>query len=182
VIAYLVERARPQVVLPLAASIAGLAHLAGRRGDFRLDTLIALLLIAQFRLWDDLADIDRDRVAHPDRVLSRTTALERYVATCALLACANLVLARWCVSTTSAGLLLLLNAAVAAWYVMRPAHRSVFGDLFLLLKYPIFVVILQAGWPLTPLEAFAALSIYAAACVFEVWHDVSSPLRRWAHS
>ena len=98
------------------------------------------------------------------------------------MACANLVIARWCLSNTSAVVLILLDAAVAAWYALRPRHRSVVGDLFLLLKYPVFVVILGGSWPLTPLEAFAALSIYAAACVFEVWHDTSSPLRGWAHS
>ena len=31
--------------------------------------LLGLMLIAQFRVWDDLEDIGRDRIRHPERVI-----------------------------------------------------------------------------------------------------------------
>ena len=36
-------------------------------------TVGALLLLAQFRIWDDIADRLQDAIAHPDRVLVRAT-------------------------------------------------------------------------------------------------------------
>ncbi len=36
------------------------------------DAGLTVLLLAQFRLWDDLADLSRDRISDPGRVLCRT--------------------------------------------------------------------------------------------------------------
>ncbi len=34
--------------------------------------VLAVVLLLQFRLWDDLEDLERDRAVHPDRVLVRS--------------------------------------------------------------------------------------------------------------
>ena len=72
-IAYLAERLSPAIFVPAAALIALVSHTAGGHAadSWLLDLLLALLLIAQFRLWDDLADREHDRRAHPERVLVR---------------------------------------------------------------------------------------------------------------
>ena len=63
-----IERFRPLVFVP-AAIRGGCGRPGGRRvrADQALDDRhrLALLLLGQFRLWDDLADRERDRAAHP---------------------------------------------------------------------------------------------------------------------
>jgi len=71
--AYLAERFRPAVFAPAIARHAGLALWAAEAGPTAARLAgaagLAALLLLQFRLWDDLEDRDRDRVAHPERVL-----------------------------------------------------------------------------------------------------------------
>ncbi len=57
-------------LLPLSLVIAGMS---GQRNWF-LRAMIALLALIALRLWDDVEDIARDRIRHPERVLCRTSA------------------------------------------------------------------------------------------------------------
>lgn len=179
-IAYLRERARPGIFIPAAALIA----LAGHIGDpiavtrFAMSSALVLLLIAQFRLWDDVADIETDRLEHPHRVLSRSAHLDRFVVFGLLLATANLWLSAWIAGAAGMVILILLDAAMATWYALRPRHRTALGDLVVLAKYPTFVLIVAGSSVLPEAHLPAALGVYAGACVFEIWHDASSPLRR----
>ncbi len=177
---YWSERFAPGLFVPAAAIIA-LASQAGSGVSGRawtIASLLALLLLAQFRLWDDLADRERDRGVHPDRLLVRTTRIGPFVATCAGLALVNVILLAAWRGAFAAAALLILDAAALAYYAWRPGHRTAVSDLLLLAKYPLFVVLLASPVAQPPAHvAAAAVAIYAAACVFEIRHDASSPLR-----
>ena len=178
--AYWIERFAPRLFVPAAALIALAAGAGSGLGaiEWGLTVVLSLLLLAQFRLWDDLADRDRDRAAHPDRVLVRAARVWPFVVTCTGLAVANLLLLlAW---NGLAGMLafLVLNAAAFAWYAWRPVIRTAAGDLVLLTKYPAFVFLIASpsAWS-SPGVWIPALTIYAAACGFEIWHDAATPLR-----
>jgi hypothetical protein len=177
---YVRERGRPGIFIPAAILIAVGAN-AGHAIDFaRLvaSAALVLLLIAQFRLWDDLADLAIDRSRHPERVLSRAARVEGFVVFALLLATANVAVAAWLSGPVGVVMLLLLDATIAVWYAARPRHRTLVGDLVILIKYPAFVFIVAGSLSPSPAQVTAAIATYAAACVFEVWHDASSPLRR----
>jgi 4-hydroxybenzoate polyprenyltransferase len=178
--AYWLERFRPVLFIPAALVVAAAAS-AGTGIDPRgwtVDTLGALLLLGQFRLWDDLADRARDRATHPSRVLVRATRVAPFIATCLTLAIVNVVLAAWLRGTAAAAAVVALDVAAAAWYTWRPAQRSAATDLVLLTKYPAFVLLLAVGSTSSfPLTVLSATAIYVLACAFEVWHDASGPLR-----
>lgn len=179
-VAYWRERFRPRLFLPAALAItaAGRAGASSDGSAWPADVVCTLLLLAQFRLWDDLADRDRDRATHPSRVLVRASQLEPFVATCLALTVANLALRAWLGGNAAAQALVALDLAAAAWYSWRPARRTALTDLVLLTKYPAFVLLLAAGShaPI-PLVAVSAAAIYGLACGLEIWHDASGPLR-----
>jgi 4-hydroxybenzoate polyprenyltransferase len=185
VIAYFAERLRPLVFLPAAGALALSAHFGGSHQDGCLfvDGVMALLLLAQFRLWDDLADRESDRRHHPNRVLVRARRTTRFVAVCLMLAEVNFVAVTWRSGLAGAIALGVVHLAAAGFYLVRPKRRTALGDLLLLAKYPAFVVVLSAT-PLTPSTAlfWSALSVYAAACVVEIVHDPSGPLSRTLRS
>lgn len=176
--AYLAERFPLTLFLPLAVVIAAAA--TGARADgatLALDTLVALLLLAEFRIWDDLADRPADALAHPGRVLVTARSSAPFVALCAALAVVNAAIA---VTRDGFGLsvlaLVLLHAVLGAWYIVR-GQRSVAGDQLLLAKYPAFVLVLAGARLIhAPLIVLgSALAIYAAASFHEAWHDPRRP-------
>jgi 4-hydroxybenzoate polyprenyltransferase len=177
--AYLAERGRPSLLIPAAIVIALAANIGHAIETARIVTsaVVAWLLIAQFRLWDDLADIETDRLSHPDRVLSRTPHLDRFVVFGLLLATTNIAVVAWLAGSIGVVMLIVLDAAMAIWYARRPRHRTLVGDLVVLSKYPGFVLILAGSSSPSVSQVTAAITVYAAACLFEVWHDASSPLR-----
>jgi hypothetical protein len=180
---YWAERLRPQVTMPLAASIA-FAATAGSRFDiarWAVDAALAMFFIAQFRLWDDLADRAADRVAHPDRVLVRT-AHEPFVAMCAGLAIANIAGTGLLRGVWSAVTLLAVNILAWTYYARRTEARTAARDLALLAKYPTFVCVLAAGGSSSLLYVLpAAGAIYVLVVAFEIRDDASGPLR-WNNS
>ena len=180
-IAYWRERFDLRLFLPAAAAITVAAQVGREHLDPAgpiVGAASTLALLAQFRLWDDLADRERDRREHPDRVLPRTSDATPFAAACVWLGILNLSVAAWRGGTLSASLLALLDVAAAVWYTARPAGRTAASDLVLLAKYPLFVLILAdapagSGWAL----AASAGIVYVAACAFEIWHDATGPLR-----
>jgi hypothetical protein len=70
-----------------------------------------------------------------------------------------------------------LNAAAAAYYLLRGRQRTAGSDLLLLAKYPAFVLILSGAEARAGRLVLAIAITYAAACAFEVWHDASGPMR-----
>ena len=160
--AYRLERYGLRMFLPIAIGLAVAASAATRPESW----ILSGLLVFQFRLWDDLADIDFDRLNHPGRVLvkaGRHTAFYVLLISSALL---NMLLATW----LSASLItcLVINACAVIWYHVFPAvwRRSFAGRHLTLLKYPMFVWVL-AGDILMDSMAF----IYLCAAIYELLHD-----------
>jgi hypothetical protein len=186
VIAYFVERFSPAIFVPAAVGIAAAARLASSDGDasWLVDSGLALLLIAQFRLWDDLADREVDRLTHPERVLVRADRIGPYVTVCVALAIVNLVAGAWRGGGLGLAVLGALDASFVAWYGGRSSQRTVIGALWMLAKYSVFVIVMTARSSIFSHLLLAASAIYVAACAYEVWHDPSSPLahatvQRW---
>ena len=177
--AYWRERFTPGRFVPAAVllAMAATATSGGGGADWAIGTGVALSLIAQFRLWDDLADRGRDRHTHPTRVLVTASATWPFVVQAIALAAINVALLSALEGAAAVRLLLALNAAAAAYYVFRPPHRTFGSDLVLLAKYPAFVLMLAGADP-RPGRLWLALALtYAAACAFEIWHDASGPMR-----
>lgn len=184
--AYLRERFALWLFLPLALFI-GLATATGGQGwlTLALDAGYALLLLVQFRVWDDLADRSRDAVTHPERVLVRAPAVTPVIAFCGSVAVLNICLAVWRdASGLAVSLLALLNLALGAWYLSRSHHVAAFEDparmLAFLTKYPaILLTVAGARLASSPMQIVsAALLLYVGVCAYEAWHDPKSPLAR----
>lgn len=174
-LAYLRERVRPALFGPVIVLLALAGCWVARMmlpwaGAYALG--LTLLIVIQFRLWDDLADREHDRINHPDRVLSRSP-LGPFRILLAMLAVAALLAA------SAGGLrpllaLAVLNAVFAGLYgFVRPRLNAVFWQYPVLLsKYPAIVgiVALAVGTPGPRRFALAALLVYAAALAYEAWH------------
>jgi hypothetical protein len=132
--------------------------------------------VLQFRLWDDLADLPADRLAHPERVLASAASLAPFRTTLVALMFVNLILLggapkpwpRLCAFA-------LLNASFAAWYHARAWQDRLRSPLInahvVLAKYPVFVALLAAGPPVhTPLM-LATAAVYLCLAVHELLHD-----------
>jgi len=177
--AYLAERFSPRIFVPTAVAIAGAAS-GGALSGSRIfgDAAFALLLLAQFRSWDDLADRGRDAVSHPERVLVRATSNAPIVAFSGVLAILNICLAIQRDATGIAlAVLVALISALGAWYSLRTG-RTTAGDHLLLSKYPAMVIVVAGDRVLNaPVQILcAALVVHFAACLYEGWHDPASPL------
>ena len=169
---YFAERFTPVVYVPIAFALA-LGAGAGQ-SDLRtlaIDTGFALIALAHFRLWDDLADRKADAVTHPERVLVQARSVMPFVLLCAALGAAALDIA-YLRSRSGFLILAALQLALALWYWLRGA-RSALGSCIVLSKYPLLLLVLAGDrialspWPI----AVAAVSAYAAACAYEAWHD-----------
>lgn len=163
------------ILLPLVLVVAALREKALQFGQLAIAFTMALLLVLEFRLWDDLCDVELDRISHPERVLCRVTTLQPVWALCGLLMAINVGcawLARgWWAAATLAG----LHGLLAAWYGCRGrSHRPVSHYHVVLLKYPVFVWILGG---IRPADAFdprlflSAALVYLGLCLYEVAHD-----------
>jgi 4-hydroxybenzoate polyprenyltransferase len=180
--AYAAERLPLRLLLPVAAllALAGAARRWPGMAAFTGDAVFALLLFAQFRMWDDLADLPRDRARRLGRVLCGAASVRPVVLAVIALGIANLALAALRDPSGRATMALVaLHVAVAALYRGR-RRRTLAGDRLLLAKYPAFVFVLAgprvAESPVTLSLAMAA--VYLGACLYEAWHDGTSPLAR----
>src|SRR5215218_877331 len=177
--AYLAERFSARLFVPLALALS----LAASAGDLSISVLamdagFALMLLAQFRSWDDLADRGHDAVSHPDRVIVQARSIAPLVAFSGALAMTNICLA---IERDGSGIavtaLTALIGALGAWYAWR-TRRTAPGDHLLLSKYPAMVVVIAGARVLTAPGFIlgSALALYVAVCAYEVWHDPASPL------
>ena len=176
--AYLRERFPLSLFGPLALILAALA--AGGSTNsvaFGATTLGALLLLAQFRIWDDFADRQKDAIEHPGRVLVSSEANGSVLWLGVALLAINVSTAASRGASASVIVLACLHVALGCHYFLRD-RRTVLGDQLLLSKYPAFVVILAGDRLLSSPVAvlLAAAAVYAAASAYEAWHDPVSPL------
>lgn len=129
------------------------------------------LLVAQLRLWDDLADRSRDSMRFPERLLVRTrhapsfawTLLTSVVLVAAVLAWRG-QLRELAVYTALLTLLALLYHTGPGADLPRPLRVSL-----VLAKYPLLLLIATGG-KLAPRAWLVALGLYALLVAFE-WYD-----------
>ena len=169
IVAWRVSRLPLARFVPLAVLIAWAATGHGERALPEILPRIALafMLVAQFRLWDDIVDRGRDRVMHPERVLARAVALQEFVLTCTLLGAVNTAAVAILNGLYGALGLLALDALLAAWYRLprTSEHLHLHG---LLLKYPAFVLLLAPETARSAATATSALALYCGMCAFEL--------------
>lgn len=136
-----------------------LAGVAGATGLERVPMLVlAWLLVAVFRLRDDLADREVDRERHPERVLVRAASVRPFVIAFVLGLLASAALLVGVRELASAGCLLALAAAFELGYRLALAGRH----RWVLLKYPAFVALLD------PHASVSLLAlVYLSFAVFE---------------
>ena len=182
------ERFKLRVFAPLAATLA----LCGQFGslpsgiDGLLLFLVALLMLVQFRIMDEVADLPADTIAHPDRVLSRAGNYSPLIVVAvfsALVNCAALAVLHGRINVIALAITTLL---AILWYkhfrafVRHPLLRA----YVLLLKYPVFVILL-GEWPTEtatlPRCGIAAI-VYLAICLHEAINDPMLREMKAAHA
>lgn len=180
--AYLAERFHPAVFVPAIALHAVLALWAAEAEPTaaRLAAAAGLVapLLLQFRLWDDLEDRDRDRAAHPERVLVAAPPAPFRRALLAI-GLGNLIViaaapAAATLSAAAPAALAVLDVVFFAAYRLRARVSDRFWRFGVLLsKYPAFIgiVAMAAGAARAPRLALAMAAMYAAANGYEALHD-----------
>jgi hypothetical protein len=167
------ERFPLRIFVPAVVLLGGLAWAASGTPLASLPWCVALvsLLVVQFRLWDDLEDVDVDRRSHPLRILTRSPLRPFRVTLALSIAVAGVVFA----GSGSA-----LAAYASLCLAMRAGYRAIrcrvtdrtwrYG--MLLVKYPAFVVlVVVASGPADSHRLVIAGAIaYLAAAGYEAWH------------
>ncbi len=160
-VAYGRERIARWRIAALVVAITALAFVAeAPRGveDALSRAVLAALLVASFRIWDDLADRAYDSVHHPTRVLVRSAAVgwvwALLAGLAAVSACALGAIGGSPSLSTYAGLIVLLA-------VVYRGPRQLTRDRFIrtqlvLLKYPAFIALLTA-------QGFSGRTVLAGA-------------------
>jgi hypothetical protein len=161
---------------------------------------LAFSLAVQFRLWDDLADVEEDRKAHPERVLVQAGSLDPFYTVAALMGVGNyfwVVLYPVSIEAVASFLgrpklpqpevshrfflFTLLTIGFLGWYLWlrRFCRDLLIRSHVVLIKYPVFVALLAVPWaqmtmlsaPAMALLAWNAAVVYLTFCCYEVLHD-----------
>jgi hypothetical protein len=173
-LAWLRERYPLWRFLPLALFLTTAAHagaLSWEPVSMARTVLLALGLVLQFRLWDDLESLPEDRLEHPGRVLCQARSLTPFLALLGATATLNTVL------LLSAPRALMGYAALCAlalaWYrwLAPRLSRGALAAHGLLLKYPAFVVLLHLASGERALPPLVPVLVYLCLCVHELLHD-----------
>jgi hypothetical protein len=176
---YLATRFPARLYLPCAAFLAS-AGCAGGRALFPASLshawMLAMILLLQFRLMDDLADINHDRQVHPERVMAQATSILSFqiLLGCSFLANCFLV-AIQPGPEHRLGELLLLNAGAFLWYsrLRSMVTGRILGYHLVVGKYPAFVYLLSGNgrerWRLL----LATSLVYICFSLYEALHDKS---------
>jgi hypothetical protein len=180
---YLAERARPVVLVPLAAVLAIAGWLVAPAApwstpQFLATTANAFIWVLAFRVWDDLEDRSRDAREHPNRVMVVDRRTSPFVGLALMLATAGSAVVAFSVDVRPR--IVVLGAAVivlAAWYRLR-GERSpgVIGGHVVLIKYPALALALAPSLPSfgarAAVRASAILAVvYLGLCVYESFDD-----------
>ena len=178
---YLCNRFPVMQFVPLAVFIAaaGLAPAPpGLLSEWAVAAALALILVLQFRLWDDIADRERDRISHPERILCQTRDIKPFlIAALSLSVLSGLLLAWYHGQNARSAAYLLLCATLFAWYRLRPAPTApgLLNSMLILLKYPgiAWLVSTPGAAPGTPLLISCLFSVYLIFIIFEILDDHS---------
>ncbi len=184
---YLRERFSPIRWGPVALFLGLACHAiqpfrSGNESILHLTFLFACIL--QFRIWDDLADLDFDREKHPQRVLGRTPHRLPYWSTVLGVGLFALLFLRVTENDMQAATLyaLLLLLTFGIYRVLTNTRYRVFRNHLVLLKYPLLVAIfrhqaLGAGDP----RAWTLLgALLLSFAIHEVLDDPELGLGSWS--
>ena len=172
------ERLPVRLVLTVAFLLTTTAAFVSGAINFQKlasDLMLAILLVSQFRLWDDLQDVDSDRVEHPNRVLCRQTSLRQFQLAIAILFVINSTAVFASRAFNTAIGFVATNIAFFIWYhKLRSFFRPSMNTIFVLSKYPAFLFVLANGSESrqTLSVAVTMIIVFAAACVYEVLHNI----------
>ncbi len=180
VLQYWSSRMPPGIYLPMVLFLGMASLTAGwptRPASLVVNLLLAYSLVLQFRLWDDLSDVERDRVEHPERTLCRTKRMKLFRWILFGLFVMNFGLIVWLKPVNVVVVFLSLNWVFWLWYRMPQQNRlnDWLSYHFVLLKYPIFVYLIRpdATGTATGSLLLAMVLVYLCFCVYEVLHDPS---------
>jgi hypothetical protein len=164
----------PVCLLLQAAAFWSVAD--GTARSLTVTLLVGIILVVQFRLWDDLEDRVHDAATHPTRVLVNAPAEPFRILLLALTATA---IALSVDRRTALVATVALN--VAGWCAYRLGRCRLSANAWrfglLPLKYPGFVAVLalSLGDVIPVRLALAAATTYVCASGYELLHD--SPAR-----
>ena len=143
--------------------------------SWAVNLFLASTFLLQFRLWDDLSDVAKDRLAHPQRALCLATSLTPFRWVLAGLFVLNIGLLALAKPWPFVIAFLILNVGFLAWYRMASAFRfsDAVGCHFVLIKYPVFVFLLSPidNNLVVPSLFYAMCLVYLCFCVYEILHD-----------
>jgi hypothetical protein len=176
---YLRDRFPLRLYLPGAAFLV----VAGQAGGQELSLsatagglLLALMLLLQFRLMDDLGDLRHDRLHHPERVVVKAVSLTPFY----LLLCCSFTVNLLLVTTRpgpehSLWLVLLLSAVAVLWYryLRHVLTGRILGYHLLLAKYPLFAYLLSGNGNKTRPLMLSLGFVYLCFTLYEALHDRS---------
>ncbi|MFL6659275.1 MAG: hypothetical protein ACJ8GW_14445 [Massilia sp.] len=126
--------------------------------------LLVTLLIAQFRLWDDLADRRHDGHHHPQRVLV-TSVHGGYFGMLCVAAAAPVLLLLWG-APVEVAVYVLLCLGIASVYSADAALPRLLRAQLVLLKYAVFAWLAGASVAL-------GLGLWLALAVYEMYSDAT---------
>lgn len=176
---YLCTRFPVVQFVPLAVFIAaaGLAPAPpGPLSEWVMAAALALILVLQFRLWDDIADRERDCESHPERVICQTRNIKPFlVAALSLTVLSGLLLAWYHGQNTRSAAYLLLCVTLFAWYRLRPTPTAsgLLNSMLVLLKYPVIAWLISTPGAVSdaPLLCSCLFSVYLIFIIFEILDD-----------
>lgn len=175
--AYASERIRLEIFAPAIALLSFAALWVAGAEDQNLTVaggalVLMTLLILQFRLWDDLADRDRDRAVHPHRVLAAHDAAPfRGLLTVLIAAAATAGFAIG--GAPAVASIAIVDGAALALYVVRPRLAADAWPVALVaMKYPALVALVATivGEPTLNRLLLGCLTTCAGACLYESTH------------
>lgn len=165
-----------RLYLPLALFLCLASMRAGWPAtafDFAINVLLAGTLLFQFRLWDDLSDVTRDALSHPDRVLPQAASRTHFRILLGGVFTFNLAMLTALKPATLLVVFLLLNTTIFIWYryLSKVCPSAVVSYHVVLIKYPVFMYLLSHGFTNINALLYAAALVYLCFCVHEVLHD-----------
>lgn len=177
ILRYRRERLPMALVLSVAALLTVAATAASGRvnaADVVWNVALAGSLVIQFRLWDDLNDIDHDRINHPDRVLCRLESHSHFRFVLAILFAINSGALSLLKSPQTATVFIVLNIVFLLWYrVLREYFAAFLHVHVVLIKYPVFAFLI-ADDPTAKNKTSVVLMmvvVYGGACIYEYLHN-----------
>jgi 4-hydroxybenzoate polyprenyltransferase len=171
--AWVAERFPVHVSAPVAVVLCGAALPRDAWTGLPRIAATGWLLLFAARAWDDLADLRRDRVRRPERVLPSGRLPERVLRATALGAGALGVAGSFALSVPAGACVAGCAAAGLGWYAARPRWPGLAGPALVNLAFPALVLLGPLGLGAAGREALLlALFAWTAAVAHDLGHGI----------